>query len=98
MARRITQITSCGVSNNQTTQCNAFIHALCDDGTVWLIRDNDGEWLQLPEIPDAPELSETGQQLKAEIAAIVADIERDEKKGVFEKDYYVNRLRQLSAV
>ena len=47
---------------------------------------------------NAEELRHILQQLKAEIAAVVTDIECDFKKGLFERDYYLNRLRQLSAV
>lgn len=40
------------------------------------------------------------QQLKAEIAAVATDMEIDSRKndGIIELDYYIGRLRQLSAV
>lgn len=55
--RKIIQIASVGVENNPNTQCNVILHALCDDGTVWELRDNTRtpEWFQLPPIPQSKE-------------------------------------------
>ena len=55
--RRVIQITSCGVQENGSTQCEMFIHALCDDGTVWRTDNRSEEWTKLPSIP-ADELSD----------------------------------------
>lgn len=49
--RTIINITTAGVQNNAGTQCNWITTAVCNDGTVWFLRDNDTEWRQLPEIP-----------------------------------------------
>ena len=76
------------------------------DGNEWREESVQYRWStltsrinELRNSQDKAESTETDtQQLKAEIAAVVTDIERDEKKGIFEKDYYLNRLRQLSAV
>lgn len=53
MGRKIIQIAVTGVANNNQTQCNYTTVALCDDGTVWAIRDTDvkQEWVLLPRIP-----------------------------------------------
>lgn len=58
MARKIIQIAACGVDNVQATQCNDKIFALCSDGTLWVIRNTDSEWYQVPEIQDAPEIKD----------------------------------------
>ena len=51
--RKILQIAAMGVENNHGTQCNAIVLALCDDGTLWEIRDNTSQpaWCQYPQIP-----------------------------------------------
>lgn len=51
--RKIIQICTTGVENVISTQCNQVIVALCNDGTVWEIRDNTETpfWALLPEIP-----------------------------------------------
>lgn len=48
--RKIIQITGTGVDNNAGTQCDSFLWALCDDGTVWRIADAYG-WVAVPPIP-----------------------------------------------
>jgi hypothetical protein len=50
MKRKIIQITTCGVANTASTQCNQSIIALCDDGTAWELTDQH-EWRQLQDIP-----------------------------------------------
>lgn len=54
-SRRIIQICVTGVANTSSTQCNMVTTALCNDGTVWELRDNTDapQWVQLPPIPDA---------------------------------------------
>lgn len=51
--RKIIAIATAGVNNTISTQCNFITTALCNDGTVWEIRDNTNnqEWILLPEIP-----------------------------------------------
>jgi hypothetical protein len=62
MARKIVQIACCGVDNVQSTQCNFFLYALCDDGTLFGRCNNENAWWQVPPIPDAPK--ETNQPAK----------------------------------
>ena len=47
------QIAAVGVENTNVTQCNSILFSLCDDGTIWEIRDNTGtpRWYPLPSIP-----------------------------------------------
>ena len=51
--RKILAIATAGVENVNSTQCNHITTALCDDGTVWELRDNKQypAWAQLPPIP-----------------------------------------------
>lgn len=49
--RKIIQISSCGVENTMSTQCNLLVFALCNDGTVWASRNGDSSWESLPAIP-----------------------------------------------
>lgn len=51
--RKIIAIATAGVANVSSTQCNHITTVLCDDGTVWEIRDNTGTpvWCPLPTIP-----------------------------------------------
>lgn len=53
--RKIISIATAGVENVSSTQCNHITTALCDDGTVWELRDNTERpaWTQLPEIPQS---------------------------------------------
>lgn len=53
MERKIIQIAVMGVQNNNQTQSNYVTIALCDDGTVWAIRNSDciEEWVLFPSIP-----------------------------------------------
>ena len=37
--------------NNASTQCNWITTAVCDDGSMWGLRDCDAEWRELPPIP-----------------------------------------------
>lgn len=58
--RKIVQIAACAVAENHMTQCEAYVHALCDDGTVWRLSnrdiDVDGFWAKVPAIPqDEPD-------------------------------------------
>ncbi len=55
--RKIIQISTTGVANVSSTQCNRITTALCDDGTVWELRDNTQSpcWQQLPPIPQSLE-------------------------------------------
>lgn len=52
--RKIIQITACQVAEGAITQCEAYLHALCDDGTVWRISNRDiddgREWQRVPRI------------------------------------------------
>jgi ribosomal protein S27AE len=41
------QITSAGVANNHTTQCNWVLHALDDEGRIWELDDAHG-WCEVP--------------------------------------------------
>lgn len=50
--RKIIQISSMGVENVYETQCDYVIIALCNDGTVWEIRNTSSEWIQLPSLPE----------------------------------------------
>lgn len=56
--RKIIQIAACGVDNVQSTQCNSFLYALCDDNSVWCIPNNDAKWFPVPPVPDAPDTNE----------------------------------------
>lgn len=50
VARRIVQMSANGVDNNIHTQCNVIIHALCDDGSLWELRDTQQRWVQVDPI------------------------------------------------
>lgn len=41
---KIIQIAVAGVNNNSQTQCNAYIYALCEDGSLWGVRDTESDW------------------------------------------------------
>lgn len=59
MTRRVIQI--CSHARGTT---KSYVAALCDDGTVWTIFDEEGEdWLRLPNIPqgDAPAWGSCGE-------------------------------------
>lgn len=64
MMRKIIQIVASQVSEGALTQCEMYLHALCDDGTLWRISNRDidvnGFWAAIPPIPQdeppAPEL------------------------------------------
>jgi hypothetical protein len=56
--RKIIQIATCGVDNVQSTQCNAILYALCDDGSLFGRCNNDDAWWQVPSVPDAPDIVE----------------------------------------
>jgi hypothetical protein len=45
------------VSNDHWNQCHFFYFALCDDGTMWVKRDNDTAWSPEP-IPGAADIKE----------------------------------------
>lgn len=49
--RRIVSVSVAGVQNNPGTQCNWLTTAVCDDGSIWCIKDNEAEWWELPPIP-----------------------------------------------
>ena len=49
--RHVVAIAMARSENNSTTQCNYVTTALCNDGTMWWIRDVDTEWREMPEIP-----------------------------------------------
>lgn len=52
MPRKIDQISTCEVANTDHTRCNMITTALCDDGSVWSLRDNvNAVWERLPDIP-----------------------------------------------
>lgn len=55
--REIVQVAVSGVENHAGTQCNAYVVALCNDGTLWLRGDNGGAWERLPDIPQDPVLA-----------------------------------------
>lgn len=52
--RRAVAIAMARTENNYATQCNYVTTALCNDGTMWSIRDNDTEWREMPGIPQPP--------------------------------------------
>jgi hypothetical protein len=51
--RRVVALNIAGVENTMYTQCEYVIAAACDDGSIWLIRNRDSEWFELPPIPQA---------------------------------------------
>ena len=52
MPRKIIQISTTQVENTYQTQCNTITTVLCDDGTIWKLRDNvNATWERLPDIP-----------------------------------------------
>jgi len=51
MKRKPIQITSTQCNNTPSTQAEYITIALCNDGTIWELRNNATEWIQLPEIP-----------------------------------------------
>lgn len=40
----IIQVSTSSVENNQSTQCNYIVTALCSDGTLWEKRDGRENW------------------------------------------------------
>jgi hypothetical protein len=56
--RKIVQITSAQVAEGAVTQCEMYVIALCDDGTLWRISNRDidtnGFWRRVPDIDDDP--------------------------------------------
>lgn len=48
---KFVQITSAGVQNNSSTQCNWILHALDDEGHIWEMDDSYG-WREVP--PPSP--------------------------------------------
>lgn len=48
--RKIVQIAVCGVNNTSQTQCDGFIYALCDDGTLWMKSITSSNWEKEPPI------------------------------------------------
>lgn len=57
MKRRPIQIVACGVDDTRTTQCEAFLFALADDGTMWFTdnRTRFSEWSSVTSLPEAPD-------------------------------------------
>jgi hypothetical protein len=51
VARKIIQVSSCGVERTQYTQCQIVTTALCDDGTVWICDNEHDGWCPLPDVP-----------------------------------------------
>jgi hypothetical protein len=53
--RTIIQLAATQVAESSLTQCEMYLHALCDDGTVWRINNRDisenGFWEAVPPIP-----------------------------------------------
>lgn len=49
--RRAVMVSVAGVANNSGTQCNWITTVVCDDGSIWWMRDNDSEWRDLPPLP-----------------------------------------------
>lgn len=71
MTRKIVQIASAGVANNATTQCNYFLFALCDDGTILRSDDQHKGWAEItpsqtPSGTAAPGLPEAMRKQLAE--------------------------------
>jgi hypothetical protein len=52
LVRRVIAISTAGVANTRNTQCDHITTALCDDGSMWELRDNTElpRWTRLPEI------------------------------------------------
>ncbi len=53
--RRVILLSTAGVNNNAGTQCNWIATVVCNDGSVWALRDVDDRWHRLPSIPQSPE-------------------------------------------
>ena len=51
--RKAIQISTTNVENTQSTQCNFIVVALCNDNSVWVLRNTDDKWFELPKIPEA---------------------------------------------
>ena len=53
--RKIIQITSTGVDETSSTQCEAIFMALCDDGTLWAMNNrcmwNNNPWERVSNVP-----------------------------------------------
>jgi hypothetical protein len=100
--RRVVQITSSGVDNVQGTQCNEFTHALCNDGSMWVISNNDTEWSPMPSIPGATEIvdenfngsAEPMQQLKEAIVLIRAAAHKY-LTGLYEFNQFESHLEAI---
>ncbi len=54
LVRRVIAISTAGVANTRNTQCDHITTALCDDGSIWELRDNTAfqRWTRLPDICD----------------------------------------------
>ena len=55
MTRKIIQICQSGASSSYYDKETWRLTALCDDGTLWQMRDVDGPWILLPGIPQGNE-------------------------------------------
>jgi hypothetical protein len=60
--RKIVQVTAAGVEEKQSTQCECFLFALCDDGTLWMTdnrivfgRPGEPYWTRLQDVPQDDE-------------------------------------------
>lgn len=61
--RKIIQISTSGVENTMSTQCNYVVHALCDDGTLW-IRTNNHGWELQPDVPQHDHIGEDNKMVQ----------------------------------
>jgi hypothetical protein len=53
VGRQVVSISVSDMGNASSTQYEYMIVAACDDGSIWLIRNRDSEWFELPPIPQA---------------------------------------------
>jgi hypothetical protein len=101
MARKIIQIESDNIIYPDG-QFQAGLYALCDDSTLWSGTWKTGciNWMKVNAPDTMEENFNSSQQLKSEIAALVAkfDCTGSERYSSWRFDQIMDKLRQLSAV
>ena len=57
--RKIVQISSVFCAEGGGYAPESFVHALCDDGSLWVISQKDEKWERFPSIPQPEEKADT---------------------------------------
>ena len=88
---KIKQIAIAGVAETNSTQCEAMILALCEDGSLWITTNRNHPWERWPE----PETAPLYDQLRA-IQADIRTVREDYRGHVhFEGEQFDARLSAI---